>query len=350
VRLTTLVVWVVWLLSKPAAFWLMFLRETEERRIQKRATDWWIRIDDARKASLTWSAAFLQQTARLTGKTFDSIFGTKSLSFRLVGTSFCFALSSIFLWGVLTTNGKMIHLRHPFPYRSVSWGCYFFVVGLIPAISRIRWVLIVWYAALLWLLLLPVRFAHFMWVKGYGSMAEKMLLGLGAAFIVSTIYDVICIYVIRWLLQKVLRASKSTQVYLTSLVIVVCVVLAVMLVFTPVLIGATLMAYKFNLANLQKSGFAPFQVVAVSIALSFALNSINVLACFVGFLCAVLMLVHRLIWPVLERPVYDFQRLEIIKNKKLLQRIGFVIVILPPLSTTAGLLKSLWAVVLRLVA
>ncbi|MGA7830518.1 MAG: hypothetical protein WCA21_06125 [Terracidiphilus sp.] len=92
------VIYVVWLLLKPIALFLIcltFLYEDEEGRVQDRIREWWIRLDDVRTISISWAAAFMQRTARLAERAIYFIFGTKLLSFRLLGTSFYFSIASI---------------------------------------------------------------------------------------------------------------------------------------------------------------------------------------------------------------------------------------------------------------
>jgi hypothetical protein len=48
------------------------------------------------------------------------------------------------------------------------------------------------------------------------------------------------------------------------------------------------------------------------------LNFVNALLCSVFFATAAWMLAHRLLWPMLERPVYALQRYGVIRKKALL--------------------------------
>jgi hypothetical protein len=60
-------------------------------------------------------------------------------------------------------------------------------------------------------------------------------------------------------------------------------------------------------------------VGVVSVAL---LNFGDIVACSVFFVVMVFVLVHRLLWPTLERPVYALQRYGVIRRKALLSSIG----------------------------
>src|SRR5271157_4236867 len=89
---------IVWFLLKPISLFLIyltFLYEDEEGRIQDRIAEWWIRLDDVRTVSLSRAAAFMQGIAQITTKVMDYVFGTKTFSFRLLGTSFFFSIASL---------------------------------------------------------------------------------------------------------------------------------------------------------------------------------------------------------------------------------------------------------------
>ena len=71
-----------------------------------------------------------------------------------------------------------------------------------------------------------------------------------------------------------------------------------------------------------------------------ALNTIDFLACSMFFVLMGLMLLHRLVWPILEGPIYFFQRFGLIERKVWLSALA------------VGLLfgKDIWTVVVQLIA
>ena len=118
---------VVWLLLKPVShclIYLAFLSEDEEGRVQDRVADWWVRLDDARSASVSWAAAFLQEAARLTARVIDYVFGSRPISLRIIGTSYCFSLASIKFAMSFTPHphGMLIYLTTPFHFVSLMQG------------------------------------------------------------------------------------------------------------------------------------------------------------------------------------------------------------------------------------
>jgi len=62
-------------------FAALFLYEDEERRIQNKVEEWWIKLSDLQRASRSRAVAFMQEVAKLTGRGFDSVMGERLLSY-----------------------------------------------------------------------------------------------------------------------------------------------------------------------------------------------------------------------------------------------------------------------------
>jgi hypothetical protein len=74
-----------------------FLYEDDERRIENRLQEFWVRVDDLAKQSLSKHAAFLQEISRFTDGVFDRIFGHELLSFRALSVSSGFSAGSFLI-------------------------------------------------------------------------------------------------------------------------------------------------------------------------------------------------------------------------------------------------------------
>jgi hypothetical protein len=64
--------------------------------------------------------------------------------------------------------------------------------------------------------------------------------------------------------------------------------------------------------------FQYWQGAGAIIVVSLLLNAIDLFAGSAALLLGVSLLIHRLFWPILEKPLYAIQRYQVIRNKKLL--------------------------------
>ena len=73
---------------------------------------------------------------------------------------------------------------------------------------------------------------------------------------------------------------------------------------------------------------------------SFMLNSIDFVVAFAAVVVAVLLLLHRLFWPLIQRPLYAVCRYAPLRHKKFMWGVG-VTLLFAPCHITINLLKSL---------
>src|SRR5713226_2450169 len=69
----------------------------EEGQMQSVLEDLWAKIDDRQKIALSLHAAFMQQVAKSVSRGFDLLFGHKLFSFRCLGVSISYSVSSVAL-------------------------------------------------------------------------------------------------------------------------------------------------------------------------------------------------------------------------------------------------------------
>jgi hypothetical protein len=143
------------------------------------------------------------------------------------------------------------------------------------------------------------------------------------AFGISFAGDVSYIVLTRWLLRRI---SRIDRVYEIALVIAGNLLILFILLVAPISIGIRVFHYAHTIAEV--------------VVFSFVLNSINFAVGSAALVLAVLLLIHRLLWPVIERPLYAIQRFGLISNKKLLWPIGLALITLPT-QTSLGWVKSL---------
>jgi len=93
------------------------------------------------------------------------------------------------------------------------------------------------------------------------------------------------------------------------------------------IIGGVLIAHGYQLGT--------------AIFVSFLLNSVDVLVGSSAVIIGVILLIHRLGWPLIERPLYTVQKLNIIKNKKDLYACGMTLIALPTETVGGAMLHLL---------
>jgi hypothetical protein len=318
------IVWValkvVGVLAAVAAF---LLYEDEEGRLQNRLELWWVTIDDKRNAALSWTAAFLQGIAIQTRAAFDRIFGSKPVSMQIFGVSFWLSLASVSLVAVLTSlvtsqNGKL---------QFVWLTCSCVLMALVPAFAPYRWLRVLWYGVLVWMFVNFFDFTLFVYQRGDSHLASRILIYVAIAEGVSFVCDVIYIALTRWSLQNASQAVRDRQVYACIALIGVAIILFFVLLIGPIFVGLRVARHSL--------------VVGGAILLCFGLNSISLLTTLLMAIIAILLLVHRVFWPMLQRPLYALQRYDILKNKVALWAVALVLILLPRPQTFADLWKVL---------
>lgn len=268
-----------------------------------------------RDAELSRAAGFMQGVARLTNRAFDNILGKKLWSLQAVGVSMWFSLASMWLTALLVSH---IHRIAPHPAPSSLHLAFNIIAcigaGMLPTLIGRVWAFVAWAVPLLTLLF---------WVSGFGLFAIHKYGYLPVLHALATVLlllflsfgcDVLYISVTRWMLRKMLRIR---QVHELVALIVLDVVLALVLVGGPVELAVAMM----------KSPVMIETTVAGVVVLMF--NFGDFIACSVFFIVMLTVLLHRLMWPILERPIYALHRYGVIRNKKLLWGVGSALLIGP---------------------
>lgn len=298
----------------------LFLYEGREGQIQNKIEEWWVRVDDARIVAHSRATAFLRAVARLTVMGFNRVLGERLISLRFVGVSFCLSVASIFLmafFGAVRTHrpagGEL--------FRSAF--CITF--ALLPGLDGRRWVRRLWGLSLLVVALSPATsgFLLFTYLTRGAYFAGRLVGYAALAFLVSFIFDVSYVALTRWMLLKVSAGGRG---YAVALLVAANFSILCLLLLGPLFLGVWVSRY-------WPGGGA-------TIALSFFLNAIDLFAGSAAFLLGLALLIHRFIWPLVERPLYALQRYGVIGNKKLLWGLGVALTLIPT-HTTFGVLRLL---------
>ena len=326
------------------------LKEDAEKNVQSRVETWWLRLAYGQEVALSRATAFLRVVAHLTGSVFDRLFGHKLFSLRGLGVSVCYSIASFFLCIQLLIS---LNPKSANPTSLELWLMLllFFLLGSTPAVlersdDEPLWL---WGLCVVAVVLIPLfrvidflRQAHGLAISASGFAVFLLLI-----FVISTGSDFCYIALTRWMLRK--ASELKMWVGILGIVLVDCI-LGLTLFLGPAAVGA-LVALKvndFNSSNMSQgaalpnaSQIGPAALIAVGVMFAApALNTIDFLACSLFFVLMIIMLLHRLLWPILEGPIYIFQRYGLIRHKGWLVSVGL------------GLLfgKSIWAALLELIA
>lgn len=302
--------------------------QSKIKEFQERIQGWWVRVDDGRKASMPWVARFIKETSGLLGRCFDLLFTKRLFSMRVIGVSFMLSVASFFL-SVLAFPSMVHSAPVPNPKDAVFNLFRFTLLALVPAFSEspsmpfrpwlprmLRfwwWIWIIrWMAGVLDFLIFMRR------SNGPGAHLAPILAELFAlVLVISAVCDVSYIALTRWSLRRISTTNTTSGIliWISLLVLLLFVVLIV-----PPLVGLYI--------------FSHSKVLGVALVLSVFANSVDAVVILATILVALMLLAHRLIWPLIQRPLYAIQRMEFASpeewnnRKGWLRGIGFTLVVL----------------------
>jgi hypothetical protein len=283
----------------------LFLNETEEGQLQSRLEDLWIRVDDLQSQAISRQAALLQQVSKLTSEALVWLFGQKLFSIKRLASCFCFALASNALSIVLSGSGDILE-------------------GIKPALL------------ILSLLLLLAGF--FRWLRYFGFV--MLIVGVygvltGAAgfhetpaeIVYSLIVNLISvasvvgfIAITRWSLQRAARLSRTAAI-LALILLNVAIGFALI---SPTLFSAT---HHYSIAMTSKRVGGVFSRPHAGLVLLYAVAQVNLFTAIVAFTIVFVLfaaLAHRIVWPIMARPLYAAHQHGIIRQHKLLIGLGIL--------------------------
>lgn len=300
--------------------------EDEEGRLQNKLEDWWIALDERRIASLSWVTSFVQAIARLTGRGLDRIFGKSLFSPRAVAVSTILSISSLFLTASISLE-FLPHSAHIPGAKGTPTALGAFIsflrigaFAMVPALSESpNWpwgawfpnlLRICWWALIAWNVgqLMPFLLFLLAW-SPKGAMTGTQLLSIVLfVFMISLVCDISYVAFVRWMLRRISSVGNVAGIILG--LVLQAVPLGVLIV-VPVYLGAKI------LPVLETFGLA--------MILSIALNTIDILTVVAVLIVAVLMLTHRLVWPIFQRPIYAIQRMTFVKSRRWLWSVGIAL-------------------------
>jgi hypothetical protein len=279
-----------------------FLYEDQEGKYQNRLEELWVQIDDLSRTALSRHTAFLKKNIGFFAWGLDYLFGKKLFSVRAVTITLAYSVGSFFLMlsfsytGIGEESLKALLLL----VIEVSLGTS---LGFV----RNKRISLIWS----WMVLLVtlIIFSCATWfISGAESPLEFLrdmstddafqMLGI---FLGGVVCDVLFIALNRTLLRVTARLNNIVQILL---LLTVNMLIAVAYLAPAFLITVPL-----------------FEAIPLWEQMTQEISSTNVITAIIA-MGVVLMtgtaLLHRLIWPLVERPVYSLQRHKVYRNTKFL--------------------------------
>jgi hypothetical protein len=291
-----------------------FVREDEERHIQNLLETWWIRLMYTRDRALSKAATFMTAIAKLADRTFDVFLGRRLWSLQSVGVSLFFSSAS-FCMGTLVTS-YFVHRAIPpdSRFHLFIYSVVLIAVAVLPSLVG-RLAFLIWGVFIAIYVAPVVIFLIYAVHKLWGSASLfRLIATLVLLLIGGMVSNVAYIALTRWMIR---RAMVMTRVIEIIAILAVDCALALLLLYAPIEVGSFLMSH----LNLE---------VGFGVILVFMLNCGDIAACAVFFIIMIGMLLHRLVWPVLERPLYASQRYGLVRKKVTLWTVGSVLIFGPP--------------------
>jgi hypothetical protein len=304
--------WLRWPLGLLFVYVAAFVREDEEGAIQNRLEELWIRLMYTGERALSKAARFMSVFARSLGNALDALYGDRLWSWRSINASLCLAFASSI---IATLMSRYIHVlsarEHVFPGNALLFKALcaaVLSVGLLLLVpAKGRSISPGFFAGMVFGLLSGWLASGIRWQASGGLEAVVFRqLADSVPLICSFISDVVYISVTRWMLRKV---ATMKRVYEIVSITIVNVLLVTSLYVVPLSVAK----------RLERDWFLNWNAfIGDGLEELARLNFINVMMCLVFFAMAAWMLAHRLLWPMLERPVYALQRYGVIRKKALL--------------------------------
>lgn len=323
------------------------MRETTEGRWVNRIEEFWIRVDDRRRAAGgRWLSLFKATAAKLI-RVFNRVVGERMLSLRLVGISGTLSFTSLSLFyalmfGLLSYLFIAYHdlIKQKIPGTTnlelmtavVIIGCVlsavfaimFGALACLPVIFKSRfWV---------WLSCLPTTLAFLFFLRvAYLRALTKGALAIFLSLIISLASDVLWVAVVRqslgWITAKVSLArvawSVAVQIFL------------VLLIF--------LLPMQVLLHQARHRPATNFAIGAFTVSV-FNFPTVIASTCFIGSLA--FLILHHVTWPVIERVFYILTRPEVLEKRKYVRLISAAIAVyglhgIPSVGVVSGIIEHL---------
>jgi hypothetical protein len=289
-----------------------FLYENEEEKIQNVLEDAWVRIDDSRRAAVSRTVLLLNEVAYLTQRFLQHLFGPVTISKRTLVASLCCSIVSLAL---LTALVVRIGLGASPNAGFLAAGGVSLII-LCFGLARLRWfqLTVVWLFGFE-LSIVALRFCV------AGSIEENnwiytRLLSMNLGLMWGIGCDLLFLAVFR----RFLGWMRTTESSLLLAGVGGSILGGTLLIVSPLL---------FAITTESLWGRSARFVVFMAGTLTIASNGLIAAIVLAFSLTLLVLTIHRLVWPMIGRPMYALCRLEIFRRRKLLIVIGILLTLSP---------------------
>jgi hypothetical protein len=280
---------------------VLLVYENDEKTIQSRLEDYWIKLDDRRLKSVATERVLVARLSSFASRILDNFLGHRLISRRAIIVSVLVSLSTIFLFSNLVA---LIRL-HTGVITTTFWIADIGLLGLVLALGLLvrRQVL---YASILLAGFFGFCCYRFFIGDSFRNYGYAFLVGSGLGVILSVLTDILLLLLIRLFLR---RSSMLLSGFNGFLICAFSLMLAIAVWLGPP------MLIKFHNPTFEAKG--PLQTVELAAdAVFLTFNASDFLFLLGLFMAVALLLLHHSLWPVLLRVLYPLQRANLFSHKK----------------------------------
>lgn len=300
-------------LGLAAYYSAFFVYEDKERQLQNRIEQLWVAVNDRKKVTGSLASALFNKVAAVVQRAFDRVFGRNLFSLQLVGVSTCYSFAVLCfvtpaLWWILIQIGELPTFSDPQERQEFVWvakvliisGLVFAALGTLPALKRA--------SATIFPSLIPLTFfLSGMAIAAFQSQIRAKHAAFLSALLLSLLSNVVLLGIVRLTLRRLAKDSRTSRLLLA---ILIQIAIIFFLVYAP-----------FGWAQGIREEYGE-GVVAQTFGAVGALNIFTGLASSLFLLTLLFVLLHRALWPMLDKAIYPLAARAVIRNHTLMASIG----------------------------
>jgi hypothetical protein len=273
----------------------LFLYEDDQKRLQNRLEELWIHIDDMSRDAESTFAGFTMEVSRIAEQVFARVFGGRVMSWRAVAISSCFAIASLDLSLMSSSDGQGRRAE-------VEVATLCIVLGAMPALINRGWATAIAIGAWIFMVSQIPLYAFANFHKDAVDVETRVVAALSIT-IAPPLMDLMWIYGCRVLLKSAASARAASAIVIWNLTTLMCCLLP--------------QTRQYNMHELTTPIW-----LAVLISTFARTRWFLALGASVLLSLAAVAILHLYTWPVLARLVYPLQRFDLFSRPKTLIGIG----------------------------
>lgn len=314
--------------------YLLTIREDERGRIEDYISRLWDRIYKLRGRALSRHLTFLRVASTAITSFMDTLFGATLVSFQAIGVSVAFAFVSLNLYMFMSNAKKDAdHLLDVTVF--LSFALFPSVVNALSRKKRKKTFNRLWKFVWITVLILYI-FNEYSDVfctscaplpAKYQDFLFNAILMLISVAVVNGILFTLFVWLTRLSLKKLSKVTSSARAILCLLIGALPIgIFWVLLKLALFIVNRTLDA------SSASGDITGKEWVGLSSLVVFALSFYSNIAFFITpslfFSMATLLLLHRLLWPLIERPLETLSRVGVFKHRRIIMVVGVALILL----------------------